>query len=164
MNDQIVFGNLFGTGPIPSAVHTQKSMPLHESLVWMWSDMHAGPSLDAAAEAGVPRPFSRPSERSDVFDDVITYIYPSDVLGIMAVVNVTQARNDLFNMVNRVQDGEKITITSKNCNAVLMSEEEYDSLLETLYLLSDPDMAADLDRTRRTPISEMEVWECPDTQ
>ena len=82
----------------------------------------------------------------------------------MAVVNVTQARNDLFNMVNRVQDGEKITITSKNCNAVLMSEEEYDSLLETLYLLSDPDMAADLDRTRRTPISELEVWECPDTQ
>ncbi|TQS79628.1 MAG: hypothetical protein A3205_02260 [Methanomassiliicoccales archaeon Mx-03] len=82
----------------------------------------------------------------------------------MAVVNVTQARNDLFNMVNQVQDGEKITITSRNCNAVLMSEEEYNSLLETLYLLSDPDMAADLDRTRRTPLSEMEVWKCPDTQ
>ena len=80
----------------------------------------------------------------------------------MAVINVTQARNDLFNMVNRVQDGEKITITSRNCNAVLMSEEEYNSLMETLYLLSDPDMAADLDRTRRTPVSEMEVWECQD--
>lgn len=82
----------------------------------------------------------------------------------MAVVNVIQARNDLFNMVNRVQDGERITITSRNCNAVLMSEEEYNSLMETLYLLSDPDMAADLDRTRRTPVSEMEVWKCPDTQ
>ena len=82
----------------------------------------------------------------------------------MAVVNVTQARNDLFYMVNRVQDGERITITSRNCNAVLMSEEEYNSLMETLYLLSDPDMAADLDRTRRTPVSDMEVWKCPDTQ
>ncbi len=82
----------------------------------------------------------------------------------MAVVNVTQARNDLFNMVNRVQNGERITITSRNCNAVLMSEEEYNSLMETLHLLSDPDMAADLDRTRRTPVSEMEVWKCPDTQ
>ena len=71
----------------------------------------------------------------------------------MAVVDVTQARRDLFDMVNRVQDGERFIITSKNCNAVLMSEEEYDSLLETLHLLSDPDMAADLDRTRRTPIS-----------
>lgn len=82
----------------------------------------------------------------------------------MTVVNVTQARNDLFNLVSTVQDGEKITITSKGCNAVLMSEEEYNSLMETLYLLSDPDMAADLDRTRRTPVSEMEAWKCPDTQ
>lgn len=81
----------------------------------------------------------------------------------MAVVNVTQARNDLPDMVDRVQDGERITITSKNCNAVLMSEEEYDSLMETLHLLSDPDMAADLYRTRGTPLSEMEVWDCPDT-
>ena len=45
-----------------------------------------------------------------------------------------------------------------------MSEEEYSSLMETLHLLSDPDMAADLCRTRRTPLSGMEVWECPDTQ
>ena len=82
----------------------------------------------------------------------------------MAVVNVTQARNDLPDMVDRVQDGERITITSKNCNAVLMSEGEYDSLMETLHLLLDPGMTADLDRTRRTPLSEMEVWDCPDTQ
>mgnify|MGYP001783528187 FL=1 len=83
--------------------------------------------------------------------------------GHMAVVNVTQACNELPDMVDRVQDGERITITSKNRNAVLMSEEEYNSLMETLHLLSDPDMAADLYRTRRTPLSEMEVWDCPDT-
>lgn len=77
----------------------------------------------------------------------------------MAVVDITQARNDLFNLVNSVQNGEKITFTSRNCNAVLMSEEEYDSLMETLHLLSDPGMAAHLDRTRMTPVSEMEVWE-----
>ena len=82
----------------------------------------------------------------------------------MAVVNVTQACNELPDMVDRVQDGERITITSKNCNAVLIRKEEYNSLMETLHLLSDPDMAADLYRTRRTPLSEMEVWDCPDTQ
>ena len=82
----------------------------------------------------------------------------------MAVVNVTQACNELPDMVDRVQDGERIAITSKNRNAVLMSEEGYDSLMETLHLLLDPGMTADLDRTRRTPLSEMEVWDCPDTQ
>ena len=44
-----------------------------------------------------------------------------------------------------------------------MSEEGYNSLMETLHLLSDSDMAADLYRTRRTPLSEMEVWDCQDT-
>ena len=43
----------------------------------------------------------------------------------MVVVNVTQARNGLFNMVSRVQDGEHITIISKNTNAVLLSEDKY---------------------------------------
>ena len=81
----------------------------------------------------------------------------------MAVVNVTQACNELPDMVDRVQDGERITITSKNSNAVLMSEGEYDNLMVTLHLLSYPDMAADLYRTRSTPLSEMEVWDCPDT-
>ena len=73
----------------------------------------------------------------------------------MAVVDVDQARNDLSEMVDRVQDGERITITSRSCNAVLMSEDDHNSLIETLHLLSDPDMAADLDRTRRTSLSEM---------
>lgn len=76
----------------------------------------------------------------------------------MAVVDVDQARNDLSDMVDQVQDGERIIITSRNCNAVLMSEEEYNSLMETIHLLSDLDMAADLDRTCRMSLSEMEVW------
>lgn len=42
--------------------------------------------------------------------------------GHMAVVNVTQACNELPDMVDRVQDEERITITSKNRNAILMSE------------------------------------------
>ena len=87
-----------------------------------------------------------------------TYTYPHHLTHGMAVVDVDQARNDLSEMVDRVQDGERITITSRSCNAVLMSEDDYNSLIETLHLLSDPDMAADLDRTRGTPLSEMEVW------
>lgn len=79
----------------------------------------------------------------------------------MAVVNVAQVRNDLFSIMDSAQDGEKVVIVSKGRNAVLMSEEEYDSLIETLYLLSDPDMAADLRKARETPLTEMEAWNCP---
>lgn len=82
----------------------------------------------------------------------------------MAVVDVTRAREDLSDLVDRVQDGERITITSGNRSAVLISEGDYNSLMETLHLLSDPDMAADLDRARRTPVSEMEIWKCPDAR
>ena len=81
----------------------------------------------------------------------------------MSVINVTQARKDLFNLVNDVQNGEKVTITSKNCNAVLMSEDDYNSIIETLYLLSDPELASDLEKSRNTPIDEMEVLKCPDS-
>ena len=76
----------------------------------------------------------------------------------MAVVDVDQAHNYLSEMIDRVQDGERITITSRNCNAVLISEEDYNSLVETIHLLSDPHMTSDLDRTRGTPLTEMEVW------
>ena len=81
----------------------------------------------------------------------------------MVVVNVTQARNELFSMVNAVQDVEKYAINSKTNNAVLISEEEYDSLMETLYVLSDPDMASDLDEAHNASPSDMEAWTCRDT-
>ena len=56
----------------------------------------------------------------------------------MSVINVTQARKDLFNLVNDVQNGEKVTITSKNCNAVLMSEDDY-LLSEILFNPNTPE-------------------------
>lgn len=98
------------------------------------------------------------SQSNYVISDVTTYTYPHHHIRDMAVVDVDQARNDLSDMVDQVQDGERIIITSRNCNAVLMSEEEYNSLMETIHLLSDLDMAADLDRTCRMSLSEMEVW------
>ena len=98
------------------------------------------------------------SRYNDVIGDVTTYTYPHNPTHGMAFVDVDRARNDLSEMVDRIQDGKRITITSRNCNAVLMSEDDYNSLIETLHLLSDSGMAADLDGTRGTPLSEKEVW------
>ena len=51
------------------------------------------------------------SRYNDFIDDVTTYTYPHNLTHGMAVVDVDQARNDLSEMIDRVQDGERITIT-----------------------------------------------------
>jgi len=58
----------------------------------------------------------------------------------MKSLSVTDARRDIFNIVKAVQNGDTVTITSKDGNAILISEDEWDGINETLYLLSIPGM------------------------
>ena len=59
----------------------------------------------------------------------------------MRAINITQARKDIYNLVEQTaQFSEQILITGKKHNAVLISEEDWNSLQETLYLLSIPGM------------------------
>ena len=74
----------------------------------------------------------------------------------MDTINVTQARNDLFRVMDSVLDGRRTTITSKKGNAVLLSEEEWNEIIETLYILSDPDTLPAIIEARATPTSELE--------
>lgn len=53
----------------------------------------------------------------------------------METINVTQARNDLFRVMDSVLEGKRAVITSKKGNAVLMSEEEWNEILETMSYL-----------------------------
>ncbi|MEY3555925.1 MAG: type II toxin-antitoxin system Phd/YefM family antitoxin [Microcystis aeruginosa LL13-03] len=55
------------------------------------------------------------------------------------MISVTEARQTLFGLVERVsQSHEPVTITSKRGNVVLISEEDWHSIQETLYLKSIP--------------------------
>ena len=55
----------------------------------------------------------------------------------MQTITASQARSQLFNLLKITVKGHRqIRITSKEGSAVVMSEEDYDSLLETLELLS----------------------------
>lgn len=57
----------------------------------------------------------------------------------MLTITATKARTDLFNIIKRTIKGHRqIKITSKEGSAVLMSEEDYENLIETLHLLSVP--------------------------
>ena len=54
-------------------------------------------------------------------------------------ITASEARARLFPLIEEVNANEKpVTITSKGGNAVLISESEYESILETAYLLSSP--------------------------
>ena len=59
----------------------------------------------------------------------------------MATVSTTEARKDLYRLVDQVQDThEPIQINGKRGNAVLVSEADWRALQETLFLVSIPGM------------------------
>jgi antitoxin YefM len=70
----------------------------------------------------------------------------------MKTLNVTEARKDLFNLVNNIT--KPVNIRGKKQNAVLISDEEYRGIKETLYLMSIPGLWESIEEARKTPISE----------
>ena len=69
--------------------------------------------------------------------------------------NVTNARANLYNLINMaIDNNEVININTKNGNAVLISEEDYNSLIETLYLSSDPEYKKSLINGKNTPLED----------
>ena len=59
----------------------------------------------------------------------------------MTVLNVTDARSKLYSLIDETNKSHRpIVITGKRGNAVLISEEDWNAIEETLYLLSIPGM------------------------
>ena len=67
----------------------------------------------------------------------------------MQVFTYTDVRNNLKSVLDKViEDADVAVITRKEGNhAVVMGQEHYDSLMETLYLLSSPNNAARLNES-----------------
>ena len=64
-------------------------------------------------------------------------------------VTTTEARQNLFRLVRKSVKGHvPVRITSKEGDAVLISEEDYEGLLETLELLSVPGMRKSIQEAR----------------
>ena len=59
----------------------------------------------------------------------------------MTTVNVTEAQANLYKLIDDASvSHEPVIITGKPGNAVLLAEEEWNAINETLYLLSAPGM------------------------
>ena len=72
----------------------------------------------------------------------------------MTTPNATTVRKDFYNLLSKVQDHETVTIISKGRNAILVSEDDWDAIMETLYVMGDPDFQKNLEEARNTsPVS-----------
>lgn len=59
----------------------------------------------------------------------------------MTTVTATEARSNLYRLIDEAAEShEPIVISGKRNNAVLISEEDWAAIQETLYLLSIPGM------------------------
>ena len=69
----------------------------------------------------------------------------------MSTINITNARQNLFQLVADVNVGfNPITIVNNKCkNAVLISEDEWKSIEETLYLSSIPGLVEDINNIKK---------------
>jgi antitoxin YefM len=58
---------------------------------------------------------------------------------IFMVITASEARSQLFPLIEQVNnDSTPVIITSKKGNAVLVSESEWEAMIETMYLLRTP--------------------------
>jgi|LGVE01.1.fsa_nt_gb PHD/YefM family antitoxin component YafN of YafNO toxin-antitoxin module len=73
----------------------------------------------------------------------------------MLTLSISNLRKDIYNIINQtIKYNEPIHVNTKEGNAVIISEDDYNSLVETLYLSSIPDMKDSLIEAKNAPIDD----------
>jgi antitoxin YefM len=73
----------------------------------------------------------------------------------MTTLSVSEARSKLYRLLDQVSDTHiPAMITGKRSNAVLVSEDDWNSIQETLYLLSIPNMRESIKEGLITPVED----------
>ena len=74
---------------------------------------------------------------------------------MMSTINITNARKDLYKLVENVNKySDPTLIVGKTGNAVLISEDDFRALQETLFLNNIPGMAESIIEGGNTSLSE----------
>ncbi len=74
---------------------------------------------------------------------------------IMLHVNVTNFRKNIFGLLEQtVTYNEPVNVSTKSGNVVLLSEDDYNGLMETVYLMSIPGMKEKLVEGKNTAIEK----------
>lgn len=73
----------------------------------------------------------------------------------MTNTNITNFRNNVFEYINQaIEFNDVINVNTKNGNAIILSEADYNGLMETLYLSTDPKVKKEILEGASTPIED----------
>ena len=73
----------------------------------------------------------------------------------MTILNASDARANLYRLIDQTNEShEPVIISGKRNNAVLISEDDWKSIQETLYLTSIPGMRESILKGMKEPLSE----------
>ena len=77
----------------------------------------------------------------------------------MAVTNISVLRKNLFSSIdNVIEYNDSITVSTKNGNAVIISETEYNAMLETIFLVSQKGLVEKIKEGEKEDISKMSTY------
>jgi prevent-host-death family protein len=72
----------------------------------------------------------------------------------MATLTASEARAGLYRLIDQTAETHKpVLITGKRANAVLVSEEDWSAIQETLYLLAIPGMRESIKEAMAEPLA-----------
>ncbi|MEQ8684370.1 MAG: type II toxin-antitoxin system Phd/YefM family antitoxin [Imperialibacter sp.] len=73
----------------------------------------------------------------------------------MKSLSITEARKNIYKLIDEATETHQpVQITGKRNNAVLVSEEDWRAIQETLYLISIPGMRESIITEMKTPLEE----------
>jgi len=73
----------------------------------------------------------------------------------MGTLSATEVRKNIYKLIDEVSDSHRpLIITGRRSNAVLISEEDWNSIQETLYLLSIPGLRDEITKGLKTSVEE----------
>ena len=77
----------------------------------------------------------------------------------MSITNISALRQDLFNKIeNVIEFNDVITVSTKKGNAVIISEDDYNAMTETLFLLSKKGLLEPIKEGEKEDIASMSSY------
>ena len=73
----------------------------------------------------------------------------------MVYLNISNARDELYKLASScIKYNDVVNITTKEGNVIMISEDDYNSLIESLYLAGIKNVYEDIEKAVATPTSE----------